>query len=106
MGNYRVPEAENEPIYSYAPGTPEREGLIKAIDELKKQSCDIPMIINGEEIRVGKPKKRSPLRIIIHWNWANGIRGDKRKSMMRLHRRLKRKRTGKICRFRSAPRYF
>ena len=57
MGNYRVPEAENEPIYSYAPGTPEREGLIKAIDELKKQSFDIPMIINGEEIRVGKPKK-------------------------------------------------
>jgi len=57
MGNYRVPEAENEPIYSYAPGTPERKGLIKAIDELKKQSLDIPMIIDGKEIRVGEPKK-------------------------------------------------
>jgi len=57
MGNYRVPEAENEPIYSYAPGTPERKGLIKAIDELKKQSFDIPMIIDGKEIRVGEPKK-------------------------------------------------
>ncbi len=57
MGNFRVPEAKNEPIYSYAPGTPEREGLIKAIDELKKQSVDIPMIINGREIRVGEPKK-------------------------------------------------
>jgi len=57
MGNYRVPEAENEPIYSYAPGTPEREGLVSAIDELKKQSFDIPMIIDGKEIRVGDPKK-------------------------------------------------
>ncbi|MCP4703961.1 MAG: aldehyde dehydrogenase family protein, partial [candidate division Zixibacteria bacterium] len=57
MGNFRVPEAENEPIYSYAPGTPEREGLVKAIDELKKESIDIPMIINGKEIRVGDPKK-------------------------------------------------
>ncbi len=57
MGNYRVPEVENEPIYSYAPGTPEREGLIKAVDELKKQSFDIPMIIDGDEIRVGDPKK-------------------------------------------------
>lgn len=57
MGNYRVPEVENEPIYSYAPGTPEREGLIKAVEDLKKQSFDIPMIIDGDEIRVGDPKK-------------------------------------------------
>lgn len=50
--NFRIPE--NEPVLSYSPGSPERE-LIEA--ELKTQSeqvIDIPLIINGKEIRTGK----------------------------------------------------
>ncbi len=57
MGNYRVPIPINEPIYSYAPGSAEREKLVKAIAELKKSKIDIPMIIGGKEIRVGDPTK-------------------------------------------------
>jgi 1-pyrroline-5-carboxylate dehydrogenase len=57
MGNYRVPFPANEPIYNYAPGSPEREQLIKAIAELKNTKVDIPMVIGGKEIRTGQPIK-------------------------------------------------
>ncbi len=57
MGNFRIPYPNNEPIYSYAPGTPERAKLEEALSELKSHQLDAPMVINGEEIRVGKPKK-------------------------------------------------
>jgi len=57
MSNFRVPIPENEPIYSYAPGTPERKKLVRAIDDLKKQHLDIPMIIGGKEVRLGDPVK-------------------------------------------------
>ncbi len=53
MGNFRVPIPHNEPIYSYAPGTTDRDKIIQAIAELKKEPLDIPMIINGEEVRTG-----------------------------------------------------
>ncbi len=57
MGNFRIPYPKNEPIYSYAPGTPERAKLEAALDELKSQQLDAPMVINGKEVRVGEPKK-------------------------------------------------
>jgi len=50
-GFFKVPVAKNEPIMSYAPGTPERARLKIALKELKSQVQDIPMIINGKEIR-------------------------------------------------------
>ncbi|MBE0653902.1 MAG: L-glutamate gamma-semialdehyde dehydrogenase [Bacteroidales bacterium] len=52
-GFFNVPTAVNEPIYSYAPGTPEREELKKAIREARSEQVDIPMIIDGKEIRTG-----------------------------------------------------
>lgn len=57
MGNYRVPVPSNEPVYTYAPGTTEREQLIKALGELKKTKFDIPMVIGGKDIRAGTPVK-------------------------------------------------
>ena len=57
MGNYRVPVPSNEPVYTYAPGTTEREQLTKALGELKKTKFDIPMVIGGQDIRVGTPVK-------------------------------------------------
>jgi len=57
MGNFRVPIPTNEPVWSYAPGSPEKELLVKAIAELKKTKIDIPMVIGGKEIRVGNPIK-------------------------------------------------
>ena len=55
MGNFRIPYPLNEPVYDYAPGSPERKKLEAAISDLKSEVVDIPMVINGEEIRVGDP---------------------------------------------------
>jgi 1-pyrroline-5-carboxylate dehydrogenase len=51
LGNFRVPIPHNEPVYSYAPGTADREKLVQAIAELKSKRIDIPMIIDGREVR-------------------------------------------------------
>ena len=50
----RVPAPVNEPVLSYAPGTPERAELKAALSRLSGQDADIPIIIGGEEIRTGK----------------------------------------------------
>ncbi len=48
-----VPIAENEPIKSYAPGSPEKDSLKRKINELKYQHIEIPLIIGGKEIKTG-----------------------------------------------------
>ena len=50
----KVPVPTNEPVFSYAPGTPERAKLKAAIIEISKTKIDIPLIIGGKEIRTGK----------------------------------------------------
>ena len=49
-----IPKPENEPMLDYAPGSPEREELIKKLAELKSQAVDIPLIIGGKEVRTMK----------------------------------------------------
>ena len=53
-GTIRVPAAVNEPIFSYAPGTPERAELKSTLRSMADQDADIPVIIGGEEIRTGE----------------------------------------------------
>ncbi len=48
-----VPEPRNEPVKSYAPGTPERDELQKQIKAQRKDEIEIPLIIGGEEVRTG-----------------------------------------------------
>lgn len=50
-GFFKVPTAVNEPVLSYAPGTRERELLKKAIQEARSREVDVPMIIDGKEVR-------------------------------------------------------
>ncbi|GGH77299.1 L-glutamate gamma-semialdehyde dehydrogenase [Phaeocystidibacter marisrubri] len=50
-GIYHVPIAVNEPVLSYAPGTPERDELLSTYRKMKSQVMDIPMFINGKEVR-------------------------------------------------------
>jgi 1-pyrroline-5-carboxylate dehydrogenase len=59
-GNYRVPQAINEPVLNYAPGSKERSELKKAIEQARSSVKDVPMYIGGQEIRTGKTKKLSP----------------------------------------------
>ncbi len=50
---YRVPLPKNEPILNYAPGSPERAGIETALKELKSQQVEIPMVIDGQEVKTG-----------------------------------------------------
>ncbi|MEY4459575.1 MAG: L-glutamate gamma-semialdehyde dehydrogenase [Bacteroidota bacterium] len=54
LGYFNYPLPVNEPVLSYAPGTPERKSLKEAIAALKKKTLDIPMYINGKAVRTGK----------------------------------------------------
>jgi 1-pyrroline-5-carboxylate dehydrogenase len=53
-GIRRVPAPENEPVKSYAPGSPERAELKARLDKMAGERVDIPIIIGGREIRTGK----------------------------------------------------
>ncbi len=44
---------ENEPIKTYAPGSPERDSLQKKIKNMAGKEIEIPLIIGGREIRTG-----------------------------------------------------
>jgi 1-pyrroline-5-carboxylate dehydrogenase len=57
MGNYRIPQPANEPVYSYAPGSPEREKIKAALTELKSKQIEVPLVIDGKEIRTEKKVK-------------------------------------------------
>jgi 1-pyrroline-5-carboxylate dehydrogenase len=51
LGSFKVPKPVNEPVFSYAPGTPEREVLKKKIQELRSEEVEIPLIIGGKRIK-------------------------------------------------------
>jgi 1-pyrroline-5-carboxylate dehydrogenase len=52
-GVYQLPEISNEPIMSYAPGSPEKKALKAAIAQARATVADVPMIIGGKETRTG-----------------------------------------------------
>ncbi|HLP71515.1 MAG TPA: L-glutamate gamma-semialdehyde dehydrogenase [Bacteroidales bacterium] len=54
---YNFSEPKNEPVYSYAPGSRERQLLEEELKFQYSQVIDIPLIIGGQEIRTGKIKK-------------------------------------------------
>ncbi len=49
-----VPEPKNEPVYNYAPGSPERSTLQAQIKDMLGSEVDIPIIVGGREIRTGE----------------------------------------------------
>ncbi|NLV39157.1 MAG: L-glutamate gamma-semialdehyde dehydrogenase [Bacteroidales bacterium] len=65
-GFYTIPEIRNEPVKTYAPGTPERAALKKTLAELRSKEADIPMVIGGREIRTGKKVRIFPPHEIKH----------------------------------------
>ncbi len=48
---YLFPKPENEPVLGYAPGSPERTNIRKALDELYNTVTEIPAIIGGKEVK-------------------------------------------------------
>ena len=62
MGNgfFEVPIAVNEPVKSYAPGSPEREEVLKTYKEMYKAKIDVPLFINGKEVKTKDTDTMSP----------------------------------------------
>jgi 1-pyrroline-5-carboxylate dehydrogenase len=56
MSNGRpvIPTPRNEPVLSYAPGTPERAALKARLAELSRTEIEIPVVVGGREIRTGR----------------------------------------------------
>ena len=52
-GRRRVPPPVNDPIRSYAPGSPERASLKARLKAMAAETVDMPMFIGGKEIRTG-----------------------------------------------------
>src|SRR5690606_32466554 len=59
-GFFNVPIAYNEPVKTYAPGTPEREAVLKTYKEMFNSKIDVPMYINGKHVSTGNTKTMSP----------------------------------------------
>ena len=59
-GFFHVPTAINEPIKSYAPGSPEREEVLEQYRSYFNGNEDIPLYIGSQEIKTGNTKPMSP----------------------------------------------
>ena len=59
-GFFNVPVAVNEPVKTYAPGTPEREQVQQAFKEMYQSTVDVPLYIGGKEVRTGSTKNLFP----------------------------------------------
>ncbi|WP_297705245.1 L-glutamate gamma-semialdehyde dehydrogenase [uncultured Eudoraea sp.] len=59
-GFFEVPLAINEPIKSYAPGTPERDEVLKQYKEYFDGSLEVPLYIGSDEITTSNTRTMSP----------------------------------------------
>ncbi|MBO6605902.1 L-glutamate gamma-semialdehyde dehydrogenase [Psychroserpens sp.] len=58
-GFFNVPIAVNEPVKSYAPGSPEREAVLAAYKDMWNTKVDVPLYINGKNVTTGNTKSMS-----------------------------------------------
>ncbi len=56
-GSFNIPFPSNEPILSYAPGTPERHDLQAQLEKMSGRVIDIPARIGGRKVRTGRTAK-------------------------------------------------
>jgi len=59
-GFFQVPTAVNEPIKSYAPGTPEREEVLLTYKDMYNTKMEVPLYIGSEEIKTGDTATMHP----------------------------------------------
>ena len=52
-GNRRVPQPVNEPVKSYAPGSPERAALKERLRTMANETVEIPLVIGGKDVLTG-----------------------------------------------------
>ena len=54
LGLFQTPLPINEPIKSYAPGSPERAALKEMLAKLAAKPLEIPLVIGGKAVKTGK----------------------------------------------------
>ncbi|WP_422859206.1 L-glutamate gamma-semialdehyde dehydrogenase [Flagellimonas sp. S174] len=59
-GFFQVPTAFNEPVKSYAPGTPERKSVLQQYKDYYNSKVEVPLYIGSKEIKTGNTKPISP----------------------------------------------
>ncbi|PZD77622.1 L-glutamate gamma-semialdehyde dehydrogenase [Mesonia sp. K7] len=50
-GFFHVPPAVNEPVKSYAPGTPEREEVLQTYHKMYKKQVEVPLYIGSKKVK-------------------------------------------------------
>ncbi len=65
-GFFNIPDAKNEPIKNYMPGSPERVELKKMLNELRSVELELPMIIGGKEVTTDRRVRIFPPHEIKH----------------------------------------
>ncbi len=53
-GSFNIPRPQNEPVLSYAPGTPERAALKAALGTVGSEQPEIPAVVGGGQVRTGQ----------------------------------------------------
>jgi 1-pyrroline-5-carboxylate dehydrogenase len=75
-GVRQLPATVNEPVRSYAPGSPERASLQSRLKAMEGERPDIAVVVHGEEIRSGKSANAvSPHKhqhVTATWHHATG----------------------------------
>lgn len=59
-GFFEVPLAINEPVKSYGPNSPEREEVLAMYKKMYNSKVEVPLYINGKEIKTGDTATMSP----------------------------------------------
>src|SRR5689334_3566876 len=52
-GSWNIPVPHNEPVLSYAPGSPERAALKSALTAVGSRQPEMPAVVGGKEVRTG-----------------------------------------------------
>ncbi len=52
-----VPKPQNEPVLSYAAGSPEKSSLKAELNRMLREEIEIPLVIGGKEVRTGNTAK-------------------------------------------------
>ena len=75
-GSFQVPFPVNEPVLSYAPGSPEREELQKMYNKMYNQSpIDVPMYIGADLVTTVDKRTMTPphdhAKVLGHFNYGD-----------------------------------
>lgn len=52
-GIIKIPQPSNEPVWNYAPGSPEKASLKAELNNMLSEEVEIPLIIGGKEVKTG-----------------------------------------------------